>query len=319
VLLALLRPESRLWRLLLGGASGVLIGVAFVWAWPHCLGALEQVSPEAQRLWLDHVREARPIYRQSVSVIVAFAVLPLIGLIGYATMIWRCRRDPVLLIAWASIGLLALSGAALLLWQTRAGPASQLLAVPGAAGLAWLVITFFLRSPSPLVRVLGTVAAFVIVSGSAFQFAADALIKEPRNERSKKIDRANAICPTMAALHPIALLPKGYVLTFVDLGPRLIAVTHHDAVAGPYHRNYPAIVDVMHAFRGSAEGAHAMIARRGIDYVLICPGYSESTNYEVLAPNGFYAQLAHGKVPAWLAPIALPGNSPFKMWRVVKG
>ena len=42
------------------------------------------------------------------------------------------------------------------------------------------------------------------------------------------------------------------VLTFVDLGPRLITVTHHDAIAGPYHRNAAQILDVMRAWRGDA-------------------------------------------------------------------
>ncbi|HEY1146366.1 MAG TPA: AcrB/AcrD/AcrF family protein, partial [Allosphingosinicella sp.] len=87
---------------------------------------------------------------------------------------------------------------------------------------------------------------------------------------------------------------------------------------GPYHRNQQAILDVMRAFRGSAENAHAIIQRRGIDYVLICPGLSESTVYRAEAPKGFYAQLAGGKVPAWLQPIALPKDSPYRMWRVVK-
>ncbi len=113
-------------------------------------------------------------------------------------------------------------------------------------------------------------------------------------------------------------MPKGYVLTFVDLGPRLITVTHHDAVAGPYHRNQAAILDVMRAFRGTAEAAHATIARRGIDYVLICPGMSESTVYRAEAPKGFYVQLSKNQAPAWLEPLSLPAGSPFKMWRVVR-
>jgi hypothetical protein len=35
------------------------------------------------------------------------------------------------------------------------------------------------------------------------------------------------------------------------------------------------------------------------------------------ARKGFYAQLQRGQVPGWLAPVPLPKNSPFKMWRVV--
>jgi hypothetical protein len=53
-----------------------------------------------------------------------------------------------------------------------------------------------------------------------------------------------------------------------------------------------------------------------VDYVLICPGMSESTLYASAAPNGFYRQLARGQVPAWLQPVSLPKGSPYRMWRV---
>jgi hypothetical protein len=119
-------------------------------------------------------------------------------------------------------------------------------------------------------------------------------------------------------MRPIALVPKGYVLTHVDLGPRLITVTHHDAVAGPYHRNGQDIVDVMKSFRGTPEFARGVIERRHVDYVLICPGLSESTVYAANARNGFYMQLVHGQVPPWLQRVPLPADSPFMMWRVVR-
>jgi hypothetical protein len=93
-------------------------------------------------------------------------------------------------------------------------------------------------------------------------------------------------------------------------------LTHHDAIAGPYHRNGPAILDVHKAFRGSVDHAHATVLRRGVDYVLICPNLSEATVYMAEAPKGFYAQLAAGRVPPWLDPVALPAKSPYRMWRV---
>jgi hypothetical protein len=113
------------------------------------------------------------------------------------------------------------------------------------------------------------------------------------------------------------LQPKGVVFTFVDLGPRLITVTHHDAITGPYHRNGQQIVDVMNAFRGSADQAHRIIAKYHSNYVLDCPNSSTTTIFMAEAPKGFYAQLQHGQVPDWLAPVKLPEGSPFRMWRVV--
>jgi hypothetical protein len=107
------------------------------------------------------------------------------------------------------------------------------------------------------------------------------------------------------------------IFTFIDLGPRIIVATHHDVVGGPYHRNYRAIVDDMKAFRGDEAQAHRIIREYRSDYLLICPNMSTATIFMSETPNGFYGQLAKGKVPAWLQPIDLGKNSPFKMWKVV--
>ncbi|MFL6856803.1 MAG: AcrB/AcrD/AcrF family protein [Allosphingosinicella sp.] len=318
VALALLSPRRWQVRLAAAAAAGAGLAAAFAWAWPHCLGRLENVSPEAYALWLGNVREARPIYRHGAATMVVVCALPVAGLVGYAAMLWRARREPPKAIAWAVVAAPAFLAALLLLWQSRAGPAAQVLAVPGATGLAWALLGWTFASRFILVRVLGTVAGFLLVSGIAAQQAADWIPQPRRAPAMKAVDRANGLCPTLWALHPVALVPKGYVLTHVDLGPRLIAVTHHDAVAGPYHRNGRDIVDVMKAFRGTPDFARSVIERRHIDYVLVCPGLSESTVYAAQAKDGFYMQLIKGKVPAWLSPVPLPKQSPYRMWRVVR-
>ncbi|MEA3009162.1 MAG: hypothetical protein QOJ91_854 [Sphingomonadales bacterium] len=313
VALAFLGPRS--WPLRLGaaGAAGAALAAGFVLAWPHCLGRLEGASPELVRLWLGNVREARPLYMHGYSTVIAVAALPVAGLVGYATALWRHRRDEAKLVAWAATAAPALLAALLLLWQSRAGPAAQLLAVPGATALVWPAIV----SRFMLVRVIGTVTLFLFASGLLPQQIATYFPPKPV-PGMKGVNKANGLCPTLWALRPVALVPRGQVLTFVDLGPRLITVTHHDAVAGPYHRNGRDIIDVMRAFRGTAEEAKATIDRRRIDYVLICPGLSESTVYASQAKNGFYVQLASGRIPAWLQPVPLPARSPYRMWRVVK-
>jgi hypothetical protein len=318
VLLAWLSPPRWQFRLAAAAAAGLLLAALFVHFWPHCLTRLEGVSPQAESLWLRNVREARPIYLHGFQTSVVIASLPVMGLIGYGLMLWRSRKDEALLLRWGSAAVLALLGASLLLWQARAGPAAQLLAIPGATGLAWLVIPRLLGNRWMLVRVLGTVAAFLLISGIFSQQAARWVKPDKPNPRLKAVNRANGQCPTLRALRPVAWQPKGYVLTFIDLSPRLIAVTRHDAVAGPYHRNDEDIVDVAMTFRGSADNARRTVARRGVDYVLICPGLSESTIYASSAPKGFYVQLNRGQVPAWLTPVALPKGSPYRMWRVDK-
>jgi hypothetical protein len=314
--LAAASPRSWALRLGLAALGGVLIAGGFAHFWPDCMGRPEHASPLLDRLWLSHVREARPIYMHDLQTMIAVCTLPVFGLLGYAAMLWRHRRENERLIAWAAVAAPAFVGAALLLWQSRAGPAAQLLAVPGATAFAWVLIPFVWNSAYMLVRVLGTVLAFLLASGILVQQAAS-LVPQKQNPNSKPVNRANGLCPTLWAMRPVAQQPKGLVLTFVDLGPRLITVTHHDAVAGPYHRNGGDILDVMQAFRGDADNAHAIIEKRHVNYVLLCPGMSESTIYASEAPKGFYMQLVRGKAPAWLQPVVLPKVSPFRMWRVV--
>lgn len=318
VLLALVPAQRWTVRLAIALAAGAVLAAAFAIAWPHCLGRLEGVSPELDEMWLSRVREALPVYRHDRGVIAAVVLLPLAGLVGYGLMLWRERRNPDAWPIWAALGFLALIPAALLLWQTRAGGAAQLLAVPGATALVWILISRAQAERSLIVRVTGTVLGFALVSGILVQQIVAAIPKKERSGTAKAANQANAKCPTLAALRPIAQQPRGYVFTHVDLGPRLITVTHHQAVAGPYHRNQQAILDVMKGFRGTAESARATIMRRGIDYVLICPGLSESTVYAAAAPKGFYVQLRDGKVPGWLSAVTLPADSPYKMWRVVR-
>jgi hypothetical protein len=318
VLLAWLSPKRPLARLALAAAGGVMLAGLFALGAPQCLsGRLEQAPPELERLWLSRVREAMPIWKHGLETAIDTLTIPVIGLLGYALMVWRSRRDPAKLIAWGTIALFAAAGVALLMWQTRAAPAAQMIAVPGATALAWLAFDWLMSRRQMLVRVLGAVAVFLLISGIASAYATQYFTAAPLTEGQKAINRANNLCPTLWALHPIALQKPGMVLTFVDLGPRLITVTHHDAITGPYHRNATQILDVMHAWRGSAAQALATIQRYHVDYVLICPNLSESTIYRVETPNGFYAQLAQGKVPNWLAPITLPADSPYRMWRVV--
>jgi hypothetical protein len=126
------------------------------------------------------------------------------------------------------------------------------------------------------------------------------------------------MCNSLPALRPVALQPKGLVFTFVDLGPRIITVTHHNAVIGPYHRNGEQIADVMKTFRGTAEEARATLAKYRADYLLICPNSSTTTIFMAEARTGFYAQLQRGQVPGWLTPVVLPAGSPFRMWKVAR-
>lgn len=325
---ARINPQSRAARLGLAFAAGAIVAAGFALFFPQCLGRPEQVSPELARTWLDNVKEAKPIYKHPFRVGFPIAVLPAIGLIGAVLATWRARRTPAV-VGWAAVALFTAFACAMLLWQVRAGPAAQLLAVPGAVALTWILVAFTLGHRSVFVRVFGTVGAVLIATGSFV-----GLVMKPLNINlfghqlvnylppdrpsayTRRVNRATGRCMTQPALRPLNHYPAQTIFTFSDLGPRLIVLTHHSAISGPYHRNGDAILDVQHAFSRSPENAHATMRRHGATMLMVCPDMAESTIYRARNPGGFYDQLAHGKKFSWLTPLPLPAGSPLRLFRI---
>ncbi len=315
-LLPLLRTDK--WPVRLGAAAlgGMVIVIGFVLLAPHCLGRPEAVSPELYKSWLSNITEAKPLYTKNWVTIVGTAALPLAGAIGAIVAALGARGTPRFAV-WVPVALISLTSLLLLLWQTRMGPAAQLAAVPGATALLCRIVPPLSRSGSMLVRVFGVFGAFLLVSGVGASIAVAWAFPEKRDSvRSKAIDRANARCPTLPAMSPIGKLPATTIFTFVDLGPRLITVTHHKAIAGPYHRNGDAILSVHRAFDGTPENARATMLRHGATLFMTCPNMSEATVYRARSPKGFYSQIASGKTFGWLEPVPLPKGSPLLLWRI---
>ena len=315
-ILAWLPPADWKRRLLLALGAGLIVAAFHALTWPHCLQRLEGVSPEVERLWLSHVKEARPVWMHGWRIATLVVAVPITGTVGWALTIWLRRKDAEArrrVIGAAAPGIVA---GLLLLWQTRTGPAAQMMAVVGGAAIIWFLLPRFWRSSSSVARVLGATLVFLIGAGAAVPLVLDFIPEAKAKPRDQQIGRANRLCGTMWGLRPVALQPRGVVITFVDLGPRLIAVTHHDAITGPYHRNGQQIADVMNFWRGSADQAHALAAKYHANYVLSCPNSSTTTIFMAEAPKGFYAQLQRGQAPKWLAPVALPKDSPYRMWKV---
>jgi MFS family permease len=314
--LAWLSPADWKRRLALAVVAALIVAAFHASMWPHCLQRLEGVSPEVERLWLSHVREARPIYRHGWQTATIILALPVSGAIGWLLLIWRNRIDREKLRRTLAATLPGFAATALLFWQTRTGPAAQMLAVPGAVALVWILVPIFWSSRYAAVRVLGVALVVLIGLGAAVPLVVDYVPTKKKTTGEAAVDKANRLCNSLWGYHDVALQPKGMVFTFVDLAPRLITVTHHDSITGPYHRNGQQIADVMNAFRGSPDQAHALIAKYRSDYLLICPNSSTSTIFMSETPKGFYAQLQRGQVPKWLTPVPLSPKSPFRMWKV---
>jgi hypothetical protein len=313
--LSLWNPDKRWVRLVLAALAGAAIAGGFALLFPQCLGRPEQVSDELYTTWLSNVREARPIYRHALKTAFPIAALPIIGIIGAGIATWRARKSEAF-VGWAAVALFTAFAGSMLLWQIRAGPAAQMLSVPGATALVWVLVPWFLRRGSLLVRVFGSVIAFLLVSGLFTGLLLPWLPNGKPATGPDLVGQANAACARVSQLRVLNRVPAATFFTHVDMGPRLITVTHHNGVAGPYHRNGQAILDVHHAFTGPARGFRPIAARHQATYLLICPNMAETTVYRSRSPNGFYGQLSKGQVPNWLEPVTLPKNSAFRLWKI---
>nr|WP_221240375.1 AcrB/AcrD/AcrF family protein [Sphingobium boeckii] len=314
--LARLPLRGRLMRLGAGIVAAAIVGGFFILFWPQCLGRPEGVSPELQAKWLDNIREVKPVYRQEWKMMWAMLALPVIGAIGSLLSLWIHRRDQKRLMAWCGVATLCLVSLGMMFFQSRATAAAQLLAVPGGLALMWIALPWVRGQKNMLARVLGTPALFLVGSGLFIQLGIQAIPEKAEKPVYKKVNLAGARCSTIPSMAGLNTLPRATIMTMVDLGPRLITLTHHNAIAGPYHRNGEAILDMHHAFDGTPEAARAIAKKHGATLLMICPDFAEGTVYKARSPKGFYAQIEAGTVPAWLDPVTLPKGSPFKVWRV---
>ncbi len=305
-------------RLVAAAAAAALLGGFMALVWPQCLGRPEGVSDDLQREWLNNIREARPITVQDWRIGAMMIALPAVGLIGgiLAALNARHDRDWDRLATWGSIALLSVCGFSLLFFQIRAAAAAQLLAIPFAVYLIWTIVPLLRASENIVVRVIGVATILFAASGLLVPFALQMVPKAADKPAYAAVRKAGASCSTIPAMAPLDRVPRATILTMVDLGPRLITLTHHDAIAGPYHRNGEQILDVHRAFEGNEANARRIARKYGATMLLICPNFAEATVYRSKAPKGFYAGLERGTVPTWLEPVKLPASSPFKLWRI---
>src|SRR6478672_11361318 len=171
--LAWVSPRDWKGRFALAVGAGAIILAFHALTWLHCLQRLEGVSPEVERLWLSHVKEARPVYRHGWRIATLIVALPVTGAIGWGLTVWWRWSDPDLRRRVVGAAVPGLVASILLLWQTRTGPASQMMAVVGGAALVWFLLPRIWNSRTALVRVLGAVGIVLLGAGAAVPLVLD--------------------------------------------------------------------------------------------------------------------------------------------------
>jgi hypothetical protein len=284
-------------------AACAIVGVASVFAFvhfaPQCLqGPFAGMSDVVKVMWLDHVGEMQSVFyysRGRFDNLLIFEAVPFVAflLLAADAMSGKCRAR--------SVAYLAVHSAAMFfgLCFVRNGGLPVATAAPVIAAalstMAWVatpaerIRKAFLATSVTMPLVLGYSQAMPQDKGD-FATAADALA-----------------CSRPANWIGFAMLPRGKVLTPIDVGAYALANTPHAPVTGGYHRADRGMVEVIATLVNNPPDAAKAVAISGADYVAWCRNSVELDNYAILQSDSFGAGLRDVKLPEWLEPISVDG------------
>jgi hypothetical protein len=307
-------PLLRAIPLAIAGGAGAALFIALS---RECLaGPFETLDPIVYQLWYLAVREGLPLTAQKLdlqAIIIAPAIL---GFIGTAVAIRRAD-EPRVREAW--IVLLAMQVMAFLvaLSVMRAMGFAHLMSLPGNTMLVVMLVAAAQRMKVATARVLGTSACLLATPIGASWITAGLINQEPANAAGSAVpDRYR--CTTAGTLRGLDTLPSTLIYTPLDIGAHLLVYTHHSVVATGHHRNAGGMKTVLTGLTAPAAEARAIVTESGARYLAFCRGENEVARYTRLYPRSLMADLAAGRTPVWLEPVAMRPGESIRVYRIAR-
>nr|WP_295660302.1 hypothetical protein [Polymorphobacter sp.] len=293
---------SRLWfgrdaRLVALAALGIVVAGLVLKLFPEVISApYAMVGPMLAREWMGHIVEMRSVFAEAATAPLASLGMAWFVAVAAIAAVVAARRGAR---AEVLVAVLAVTALGLGCWEMRALGLATAVAVP-AAGAA-LAALWQRRAAG------GSIVPFAL--GLLLIGHLPAIVLGATAKPVPPVDRGPP-CNTPSALAPLAALPRGVVLAPIDMGGSLLALTPHDVVATPIHRDVHGNLRAYAVFRAPPSSKPPA----GIDYVGYCPADGETGILIAGAPHGLLAALAAGRVPPWLVRV---GSGPFRTWRVI--
>jgi hypothetical protein len=312
----LLRARIGDLKLRLGTLAG--IGTAALAAMfavdPHFLaGPFSSLDPLVAREWYQGVDEGMPVWRLAGGDVAAGFAQPLVGLLGAWVAIRKTEGDQRR--GWIAFAYLLGAVTLSAVFVIREATTASTLSLPGTAFLCDLALRRARTVSLAPARVLATTGAVFIMAPA---YAAPALVM-PADPRLVNAMNQADYCLKRSQIEKLNALPPSNLAIPLDITPAIIASSHHRAIASGYHRNGSGIHDVIVAFAGPLDDSRRVLAKRHIDYVVMCQGAAESIRWANRGPGGLASLLNDGRSPDWLEPVAIPGLKGLKVWHVRTG
>ncbi len=193
-------------------------------------------------IWLDTVGEARPLggilHACPPSPFQSQSCFPA-GVIAYALFAEARLRRRVAYLAVVSIGTSLLA-----LWQFKFLSYATWLAIPAIA-----ILVARVEGTTNMSRISAQLLALFCLSPATIAIAAAMLTKPLVGTAAASSNRESALaCSAKSAAAALETLPPGLVVSHIDLGPVVVATTHHRVLSAPYHRLPDGILEAHEIF-----------------------------------------------------------------------
>ncbi len=274
---------------------------------PQCLGnPLASLDPMLTELWLGKVIEARSFLQQiRVQPSLAGGFYAVGALAVLVCMIRIVRRDRMEL--HLVLGILSMITLAVTLIQVRGSMYSNLVAILPMALLVSDLRSWQQEKPANAVRGLAYVGSVLVSLPLIWSVGGLFLSKGGMNLAAGLAGPAVAAessCTSQEALKPLADQPPGVVMAPSDLGVHILRFTPHRVLSAPYHRNQGGMLTELNAGLSVPAETPAFLRGADVGYVVFCPTEIQTRDLAAMKPDGFYAALMRGEVPAYLEPVS---------------
>jgi hypothetical protein len=312
----LVLTRGKLWpitgRLAVLAALGLFGLVAYSALEPACLaGPFGKVPKSIYPIWLDTVGEARPLwwhFARMPALALSIAAMLVAGVASYLLLLKRDVDDRVAYLAAVSIATSVLA-----LWQFKFLSYATWLAIPAIA-----ILISRVEGTAHVSRLAMQLIAFLCLSPATLNVAGAILAKAAVSPASASVARATeaASCSAKAATSALDVLSPGLVVTHIDLGPVIVATTHHRSLSAPYHRLPDGIIAAHGIFSSAPATSVAKLHEIGARYVVDCPTRSMPGVAASADSDTLLAALRHGPVPPGLTDVTPAAAAPLRIWRV---
>ena len=303
-------------------AGLAVAGSALVLA-PQCLqNPLANLDPLLVSLWLDGVSEAKSGMEQMRLEPGSFGGFYAAGFFAAVVCFFRVLRRDRAELHMILLSLVAISWAVAAV-QVRGAIFANLMSVLPLSLLVTELRRNANRDPKNLragftylAGALMAVPAFWAVDGVLAAEGAPGLLNRLSIVDGAGERGASKDCISQTALRQLTGLDPVTVAGPSDSGAAILRFSRHRVLSGPYHRDQGGMLTEMHIGLAKPSEAEAFLRGAEVGILAYCASNPQTKTLARMKPDGLYAALQKGHVPAYLEALEQDESSGFTLYRV---